>query len=97
MAGSTAVEVSTDSRAALLSAAADPVRWQVLALLAERSRCVCDLQEHLPIPGNLLSYHLRVLREAALVTASRRGRWVDYALSADAADRLHAALPTAAG
>ena len=34
----------------------------------------------LPIAGNLLSYHLKVLREAGLVTTSRRGRWIDYAL-----------------
>jgi DNA-binding transcriptional ArsR family regulator len=46
---------------------------------------------------NLLSYHLRVLREARLVTATRRGRWIDYALADDALDRLHAALPVAAG
>jgi ArsR family transcriptional regulator, arsenate/arsenite/antimonite-responsive transcriptional repressor len=32
------------------------------------------------VAPNLLSYHLRVLREAGLVTASRRGRWVDYRL-----------------
>ena len=48
------------------------------------------------VAPNLLSYHLRVLREAGLVTASRRGRWIDYALADDALDRLHAALPAAA-
>ena len=42
---------------------------------------MCDLQEHVPIAANLLSYHLKVLREAGLVTTSRRGRWVDYALA----------------
>lgn len=31
---------------------------------------------------NLLSYHLRVLREAGLVIATRRGRWIDYRLDA---------------
>ena len=49
----------------------------------------------LPIAANLLSYHLRVLRESGLVTASKRGRWVDYALSEDAFDRMRAALPGA--
>lgn len=44
---------------------------------------MCDLQERIPIPGNLLSYHLRVLREAGLVAATRRGRWVDYRLGAE--------------
>jgi len=80
---------------ALLQAMADPVRWTVLATLAEAPRCVCSLQEQVPIPGNLLSYHLKVLRDAGLVTTTRRGRWVDYALADDAPARMRAALPGA--
>ena len=90
------VEVSVEAAdaVALLTAAGDPVRWTVLARLAQSPRCVCDLQEQVPIAANLLSYHLKVLREAGLVTTSRRGRWIDYALAVDALDRLRAALPT---
>lgn len=77
----------------LLQTAADPVRWAVLQQLAQGPSCVCDLQARVPVPANLLSYHLKVLREAGLVTTSRRGRWVDYALAGDALARLHAALP----
>lgn len=77
----------------LLQVVADPVRWTVLNRLAQRASCVCDLQEHVPIAGSLLSYHLKVLREAGLVSARRRGRWIDYALTADACDRISAALP----
>ena len=77
----------------VLQAVADPVRWTVLATLAQAPRCVCKLQEQIPIAGNLLSYHLKVLRETGLVTTSRRGRWVDYALAHDAAERMQAALP----
>jgi ArsR family transcriptional regulator len=79
----------------VLQAVADPVRWAVLAMLVEAPRCVCKLQEQIPIAGNLLSYHLKVLREAGLVTTSRRGRWVDYALAPDAPERMRAALPGA--
>ncbi len=81
--------------AAVLSVIADPVRWTVLSRLAESPRCVCDLQDHVPVATNLLSYHLRVLREAGLVTTARRGRWIDYALAPDALGRMHAALPSA--
>jgi ArsR family transcriptional regulator len=56
---------------------------------------VCKLQEQVPIAGNLLSYHLKVLRDAGLVTTSRRGRWVDYALAHDAPARMASALPGA--
>lgn len=80
---------------AVLQAVADPVRWAVLAMLVAEPRCVCKLQEQIPIAGNLLSYHLKMLREAGLVTTSRRGRWVDYALAPDASERMSAALPGA--
>lgn len=80
--------------ATLLSVAADPVRLTLLNRLATSGTlCVCELQPDPPIPANLLSYHLRMLRDADLVTTARRGRWVDYTLAEDAIERLHAALP----
>ena len=78
---------------ALLQAVADPVRWAVLDALAGGQMCVCDLQLRVPIPGNLLSYHLKVLRDVGLVTSSRRGRWIDYTLADDTLARLRSALP----
>ena len=79
----------------LMSAAADPVRWRLLAELAARgTRCVCDLQPIAGVAPNVLSYHLKVLREAGLVTSAKRGRWVDYTLAPDAHERLQRALPT---
>jgi ArsR family transcriptional regulator len=80
----------------LLAVAADPVRWRLLAVLADQgTHCVCELQPVAGVAPNVLSYHLKVLREAGLVTAAKRGRWVDYSLVADAPARLAAALPTA--
>jgi len=76
--------------------AADPVRWRLLAALAASgTRCVCDLQPIGGVAPNVLSYHLKVLREAGLVTSAKRGRWVDYTLAEDAHERIAAALPTA--
>jgi len=79
--------------ASLLAAVADPIRLQLLHVLVGRTRCVCDLQPEPAIPGNLLSYHLKVLREAGLIEGTRRGRWIDYSLTEGALERLHAALP----
>ncbi len=77
----------------LLAAVCDPVRWTVLRQLTAGQACVCDLRASVEVAPNLLSYHLKVLRGAGLVTTSRRGRWVDYQLATDAAARLAAALP----
>jgi ArsR family transcriptional regulator len=84
-----------DASVSLLTAVADPIRWTVLQQLTASESCVCNLQEQIPIAANLLSYHLKVLRDAGLVTTRRRGRWIDYSLAGDALDRLAAALPGA--
>lgn len=86
--------VQLGEAAALLSAVADPVRLALLTHLArEETACVCDMQTDPPIPDNLLSYHLKVLRDAGLVSSQRRGRWVDYSLVEGALEKLHEALP----
>lgn len=83
----------SEQSVSLLQAIADPVRWTVLARLAMGTACVCELQEHFDVAPNLLSYHLRVLRENGLVTTARRGRWVDHSLAPDALSRIRGALP----
>jgi ArsR family transcriptional regulator len=80
----------------LLAAVADPTRLTILTALAEGTTGVRDLQAHVPVAPNLLSYHLKVLRDAGLVIGVRRSRRVDYTLTPDALDRLHAALPVPA-
>lgn len=82
---------------ALLGVVADPVRWTVLHRLTAGEACVCELQAVTAVAANLLSYHLKVLREAGLVSTTRRGRWIDYRLADDAVARMSAALPGADG
>ncbi len=80
----------------LLAAATEPTRWRILATLASAgTRCACEIEPVADVAPNVLSYHLKVLREAGLVTSARRGKWIDYSIAADAADRLARALPTA--
>ena len=71
------------------------MRLRILGLLNLQSRCVCDLHERLPVAANLLSYHLRVLREAGLVVATRRGRWLHYRLDGDGLAEMWARLAAA--
>ena len=72
----------------------DPLRLQIVSVLGQRQRCVCEIQAAVgPIAPNLLSYHLGILRVAGLVAAERRGRWVDYRLDDQAFESLRAVLP----
>jgi len=87
--------IETDRATTVFAALADPARLRILAVLADAGRCVCDIRAAVPIAANLLSYHLRVLREAGLIEGSRRGRWIDYHLAFDAAGRVGVALRAA--
>jgi ArsR family transcriptional regulator, arsenate/arsenite/antimonite-responsive transcriptional repressor len=76
------------------AALADGTRLAILRALTSARRCVCELNEAVPVAANVLSYHLRILRDAGLVTATRRGRWVDYELVPAALEQLRAGVPT---
>lgn len=66
------------------SALGDPVRWAIVRELRAGTRCACVLAEMAEVSPTLLSHHLKVLRQAGLITGSRRGRWIDYTLDHDA-------------
>ncbi len=67
---------------------ADPVRLQILDILASRPGqvCVCDLEAALPVRQPTVSHHLRLLRRAGLVTVQRRGLWAHYTVVRPALD-----------
>lgn len=65
--------------ARLFHALSDETRLGILAMLRDGERCVCDLQEAFDAAQSRLSYHLKVLKEAGLVTDRKEGRWSYYA------------------
>ena len=67
----------------LMKAIADEKRLRILMLLADGERCVCDLQDELDAGQSLLSFHLKTLKDARLVTDRRDGRWAYYKLSTE--------------
>ncbi|HEY8425667.1 MAG TPA: metalloregulator ArsR/SmtB family transcription factor [Limnochordales bacterium] len=70
--------------ARIFRALADPTRLGILALLQAQQEplCVCDIVAQFPQGQPTISHHLKVLRDAGLVTAERRGPWVYYAPAA---------------
>lgn len=64
-----------------LSVLADRTRLAVLEVLLKGPNHVTGINEELGIAQNLLSHHLRVLREAGLVTCTREGKTIVYELA----------------
>ncbi len=82
---------STDPDVQLLSALADPTRLAIVRQLAtgapEGQICACDFTDCCEVSQPTISHHLKVLREAGVITAERRGTNVWYALNPGLAPR----------
>lgn len=86
--------------AAKFKALADPVRLRLLSSVASRAggeACVCDISAGVEVSQPTVSHHLKVLREAGLLTSQRRGSWVHYAVVPDALAELSALLNSPVG
>jgi ArsR family transcriptional regulator len=68
-------------QARVFKALSDPVRLRLLSLIASQAGgevCVCELTAEFDVTAPTISFHLRALREAGLVSSERRGTWVYY-------------------
>lgn len=80
-----AEEVDIEDEIERLRALGDPKRLKVAAMLARTEElCACEIQASLGVTHATVSHHMGVLRDAGLVEADKRGRWVHYRLAADA-------------
>jgi|GEM_PF-3202627 len=77
----------------LLKAMGDHRRLAILRLLQDGTYCNCELGQELGVAPNLISHHLKVLREVGLVRAERHptdARWILYSLDRDVLDEARA-------
>jgi ArsR family transcriptional regulator len=77
---------------AIARAVGDPTRVAILERLARGERCVCDLTEELSAAQSRLSFHLKILKDAGLVSSRPAGRMTYYALRRRATSTLAAFL-----
>jgi len=84
-----ATRTDTTRAAELFHALSDPIRLDVLELLKDGERCVCELMQDLDMAQSRLSWHLKTLTDAGLLTARREGRWNYYTLKPDALSEAH--------
>ncbi len=81
-----------------LKALADPVRLQLFSAIASHAggeACVCDISAGVEVSQPTISHHLKVLRDAGLLTSQRRASWVYYAVVPETLASLAALLGAA--
>ncbi|WP_319423318.1 ArsR/SmtB family transcription factor [Pleurocapsa sp. FMAR1] len=62
-------------------ALSDSLRLKIVQLLQEQELCVCDLCDRLEVNQSKLSFHLKTLKEAKLISPRQSGRWIYYSLN----------------
>ncbi|MEO7117379.1 MAG: metalloregulator ArsR/SmtB family transcription factor [Candidatus Limnocylindrales bacterium] len=73
----------------LFQALGDPVRLAIVRQLASMDEvCACDFTSCCGVSQPTVSHHLKVLREAGVIESERRGTWVFYRITPDAAAHL---------
>ena len=79
---------------ALFKALADPTRYEIFRLIAAQPEaiCVCHITDRFDVSQPTISHHLKVLREAGLITVSRRGVWAYYAADPHGLARLRSSV-----
>lgn len=79
---------STARAAAWFHALSDETRLEIVEMLTHGERCVCDLTGSLKAAQSRLSFHLKTLKDAGVVTDRREGRWVYYSLRREALEEM---------
>jgi ArsR family transcriptional regulator len=81
---------AAERMAAIAKALADPVRLQLVDVLRKHAGkvCVCELVPLFDLSQPTVSHHLKVLRDAGIVSSERQGLWAYYYVRPEALDEL---------
>jgi ArsR family transcriptional regulator len=82
----------TDALLQRFQALAEPTRFEIVRRLSDGERCVCELQGDLDAAQSRLSFHLKKLKDAGIISDRRDGRWVYYSLVPEALQEMRAFL-----
>ena len=78
----------TERSIELFHALSDETRLEIIELLRNGERCVCELTDTLDAAKSRLSFHLRVLKDAGIVRDRKDGRWVHYELDPEVFEEM---------
>jgi ArsR family transcriptional regulator len=77
-----------DTDVSLFHALSDKTRLEIMERLKDGEQCVCDLTDALKTGQSRLSFHLKVLKDAGLITDRPEGRWTYYSLNREVLKEL---------
>lgn len=69
-----------DMQVSLFKALAHPIRLNIIKKLANKSLCVCDLKDDIDFSQSNLSQHLKILRDAGILSYEKVGLKVVYSI-----------------
>jgi ArsR family transcriptional regulator len=81
-------DLDTARAATLFHALSDETRLEIIQRLLSGEKCVCELTDALDAAQSRLSFHLRTLKDAGIVSDRRAGRWVHYTLVRSAFEEI---------
>ena len=84
--------LDTTQAARWFHALAEETRLDIVERLLDGERCVCELTSDLDAQQSRLSFHLKTLKDAGIVTDRREGRWIYYTLNAGTLNEIEAFL-----
>jgi ArsR family transcriptional regulator len=80
--------LDTTQAACWFHALSDETRLEIVERLIGGERCVCELTDLMDAAQSRLSFHLKTLKDAEIVTDRREGRWVYYTLNRETLDEI---------
>ncbi|MFI5232145.1 MAG: ArsR/SmtB family transcription factor [Gemmatimonadales bacterium] len=80
--------LDTTQAARWFHALSDETRLEIVERLIGGERCVCELTDLMDAAQSRLSFHLKTLKDADIVTDRREGRWVYYTLNRATLDEI---------
>ena len=72
----------------IFKALADDTRLKIIEMVSKETLCACDILEEFQITQPTLSYHMKQLVDADLVTGEKKGNWVHYSINTNTLESL---------
>lgn len=86
------MEATYEESAKIFKALSDERRLRILELLHNGERCTCTLIDEVNMPQSSLSYHMKILCEAGIVTGREDGKWTHYQINKQGGEKALAIL-----